>query len=129
MVQPVLLGNVCLDRAKLSLVERNAIRITDLTGEVKRDGLLDVAEVLAEVRGVDLVIADPPWDEYDRRPGVAAPDLAYPLLSPEEIAAHIDAAFDCAAPGARLLMWACWPLLTPWLQSPLALDHIDLAGG
>lgn len=80
----------------------------------------DVSALLAEHKGAGarLVIADPPWDEYENRPGVAAPDLSYPLLSPEKIAEHIDAAYDCAAPGARLVMWACWPLLAPWLAKP-----------
>lgn len=80
----------------------------------------DVSALLAAHRGAGarLVIADPPWDEYQNRPGVAAPDLSYGLLSAEQIAAHVDAAYDCALPGARLALWACWPLLIGWLGAP-----------
>ncbi len=70
-----------------------------------------IADVLPTVRGAALIVADPPWGEYDQRPGSAAPDSRYPVLSLAEIAAHLDAAYDSAAPGGRLALWYCWPLL------------------
>lgn len=71
----------------------------------------DVAELLPTVRGATLVVVDAPWSEYDQRPGAAAPDLSYPVLSMDEIVGHIDLACSSAAQRARMLLWCTWPLL------------------
>ncbi len=89
----------------------------------------NVSDVLATVEtgSVALVIADPPWDLYSQRPGVAAPDLSYSLLTPAQIGAHMAAATALLCPGGRFALWACWPLvvevldgrpLPPWLAVP-----------
>jgi len=89
----------------------------------------DVAEVLAEVEtgSVSLVVADPPWDIYNQRPGVVAPDGVYGVLSQQQIGAHMEEAAGCLADGGRLALWTCWPLLVevldgralpPWLDVP-----------
>lgn len=64
-----------------------------------------------------LVHADPPWGDYDQRPGQAAPDLTYPVLTTAEIAGHLRLAYRVAAPGGRLVLWWCWPLLAEALGS------------
>ena len=89
----------------------------------------DVAEVLATVEpgAVDLVVADPPWDAYREKPGVADPSLTYTLLTEEQIGAHMASATALLRPGGRLALWTCWPLLVdavnaserpPWLRVP-----------
>ena len=67
---------------------------------------------------VDLVVADPPWDLYRERPGVAAPDLAYSLLTELEIGAHLGSSVALLRPGGRLALWTCWPLLAEALSGP-----------
>ena len=69
---------------------------------------IDLAEQLG---GATLIIADPPWSEYEQEAGDADPSAAYPVLSLDEIRRHIDASLGAARPNARLAMWACWPLL------------------
>ena len=71
----------------------------------------DVAEILAECKGATLVHADPPWSDYNNRPGVAAPDGVYDVLTWDDIDTHISAAYEFCAPGGRLVLWSCWPLL------------------
>lgn len=74
----------------------------------------DTSEAVAEARrhgGARLVIADPPWGGYERRPGVVAPDGVFPCLTLGEIAEHLDATAEAARPDARLVVWHCWPLL------------------
>lgn len=75
----------------------------------------DIRTTLA-VRGAALVHADPAW-RYAREAGVANPEThdIYDGMSEAEIAALLDAAYDCAAPGARLVCWATWPKLTEFL--------------
>lgn len=75
----------------------------------------DVAEVLREVRGARLVVADAPW-RYSQAPGVANPEAndIYAGLTDAEIVAHLDAAYDCAAPSARLASWYTWPKDHEW---------------
>lgn len=77
----------------------------------------DIRDTLT-VRGAALVHADPPWG-YSENPGGANPDAAgiYSSMSDAEIAALLDAAYDCAAPGARLVCWATWPKLTEFLSA------------
>lgn len=75
----------------------------------------DVAEILAECRGARLITADPPW-RYAREAGVANPENQgiYSGLSETDIAAHLDAAFDCAGPACRLAVWYTWPKDEEW---------------
>ena len=90
--------------------------------------LADVEAVLQELpeSSADLVVADPPWELYRERPGVAAPDGRYPVLGEAEIGAHLAAAVKVLRPGGRLALWTCWPLLVaalagpkpPWLRVP-----------
>jgi hypothetical protein len=77
----------------------------------------DIGHVLKDCpEGFDLVVADPPWDLYRERPGMAAPDLSYPCLPVEVITSHLEAAAMVARPGARILLWACWPLMVEWMS-------------
>lgn len=80
-----------------------------------------VDEVLAEVRGARLVVADPPW-RYAREAGGANPEEngIYAGLSESEIAAHLDAAYDCAAPACRLVVWYTWPKSAEWRAAGMA---------
>ena len=108
-------------------IELIRARVPELPAEVD---LLraDVSDVLAQVEpgSVDLVVADPPWDAYRERPGVAAPDGVYGLLTERQIGDHLAAAVELLRPGGRLALWACWPLvvealggkLPPWLRVP-----------
>jgi hypothetical protein len=76
-----------------------------------------VEDLLPSVHGARLIVSDPPWGEYEQRPGRAAPDSKYETLKLEDIVEHIDRAWMCAAPGARLALWYCWPLQSEILDS------------
>lgn len=78
----------------------------------------DVRELVREVRGAAFVHADPPW-LYAREAGVANPAThgIYAGMTEADIADVLDAAYDCAEPGARLLCWATWPKLTEFLTA------------
>ena len=89
----------------------------------------DVAQVLASVHpgSVSLVVADPPWDLYQREPGKADPSLQYSLLNESQIGEHLATAAGLLTAGGRLALWTCWPLLVdalsaverpPWLDVP-----------
>lgn len=77
----------------------------------------DIRDTLT-TRGAALVHADPPW-RYLQAPGVANPETndIYGGMSEAEIAAILDAAYECAAPGARLVCWATWPKLLEFLSN------------
>lgn len=79
----------------------------------------DVSEVLAEVRGADLVVADAPWlyQNNSGRSGFKAAESHYQCLRMPDILAHVDDAFDCAADDAYLLLWATWPTLDEWMTA------------
>jgi len=81
----------------------------------------DVAEILAEARGARLIHADPPW-RYAREAGGANPEQngIYSALSEATIAAHLDAAFDCAGPACRLAVWYTWPKSAEWRAAGMA---------
>lgn len=94
----------------------------------------DVAEVLAEVRDARLVHADPPWS-YSKgmwsmlgAKGDGLTDGAidgccgeqYTSITDHDIAAHLDAAFDCAAPASRLVCWYTWPKAAEWRAAGMA---------
>ena len=76
-----------------------AARVPALPAEIDLQ-CADVAEVLGQVgRGsVDLVIADPPWDLYREKPGVADPAGVYSCLTEDQIAAHMATAVPCGCP-------------------------------
>jgi hypothetical protein len=78
----------------------------------------DLFDVLADVRGAQLVHADPPWD-YNQNPGGANPDTAgiFATMTDDDITRALDLAYDCALPGARLVCWATWPKLLEYLTS------------
>lgn len=78
----------------------------------------DVRDVVRDVRGATLIHADPPW-QYAREAGVANPEThdIYGGMTEADISAVLDAAYDCAEPGARLVCWATWPKLMEWLQA------------
>jgi hypothetical protein len=88
----------------------------------------DVAEILAEASGAQLVHADPPWVYENAAVGGNADDQ-YPTLTLPRIVEHIDAAFDCAADGARLALWTTWPLLVDWLAVSAAMRWQYVTGG
>ena len=74
----------------------------------------DVADLLREVRGAKLVIADPPWT-YDQAPGVADPSLQYDVLSMAKIVDTVNASASCVdKAGARLALWMTWPQMGAW---------------
>lgn len=75
----------------------------------------DVADLLREVRGARLVIADPPW-MYEREAGAANPETfgIFAGLDMPTIVAHLDATYDCAGPDARLAVWYTFPKDQEW---------------
>jgi len=81
----------------------------------------DVAEMLADVRGARLIVADPPW-AYDREAGVANPGTRgiFDVLTMDQIVAHLDAAHDAAGPACRLAVWYTWPKAAEWTAAGLA---------
>ena len=90
----------------------------------------DVSAMLAAHKGAGarLVIADPPW-AYDNAGtrGNAADN--YDLLTNEGIAATVDAAYDCAADGARLALWVTWPKLGEWMTAAAGMRWRYVTGG
>jgi len=89
----------------------------------------DVAEVLADVEpgAVSLVVADPPWSQYQNAPGVVDPAGVYGVLSEAQIGDHMAQSARALMAGGRLALWTCWPLLVevldgrgmpPWLSVP-----------
>lgn len=80
----------------------------------------DLFDLLADVRGAALVHADPPWS-YQREAGGANPESCgiFATMTESDITRALDLAYDCAAPGARLVCWATWPKL---------LDHLSSGG-
>ena len=81
----------------------------------------DVRELVAEVRGAALVMADPCWQysEGAAGKGMAQPELngIYECMLDADISAILDAAYDCAKPGARLVCWATWPKLHEFIAA------------
>jgi hypothetical protein len=90
--------------------------------------LADVADVLPTVSGAALVHADPPWT-YNNTGTEGAAAGEYALLTDAGIAAHIDAAYDCAAEDAYLVLWTTWPKLTEWLAASAAMRWTYKTGG
>ena len=91
----------------------------------------DVAEVLSVASGARLVVADPSWAYSkgmwsmigacgDGLTGAAIADSVgeqYQSLSDAAIVAHLDAAYDCCAPDARLAVWYTWPKDAEWYDA------------
>lgn len=65
-------------------------------------------EVMDASRGVQLVIADPPW-VYARAAVEGAAADQYPLLTEADIAAHLSSAAQTGA--TRIALWHTWPKL------------------
>jgi hypothetical protein len=89
----------------------------------------DVAEVLREVRGVRLVHADPPWMYAAGVPGHGRMGDHYNGLLVPQIVEHVDAAFDCAAEDAYLLLWTTWPILAEWMSASHGMRWSYVSGG
>ena len=106
-----------------------AARVPALPAEIDLQ-CADVAEVLGQVgRGsVDLVIADPPWDLYREKPGVADPAGVYSCLTEDQIAAHMATAVTLTRGGGRLALWTCWPLLVGAIVSDRLPPWLDIEG-
>lgn len=84
----------------------------------------DVRDLVREVRGATLVVADPPW-QYETNPACKNHDdlsaggvPRYETMGMVEIAKIVDATFDCAAKNARLLLWCTFPQLGDWFAQP-----------
>tara|TARA_R110002126_G_scaffold28535_4_gene95107 strand:+ start:1640 stop:2350 length:711 start_codon:yes stop_codon:yes gene_type:complete len=89
----------------------------------------DVAEVLSQVgRGsVDLVIADPPWSQYEV-PGNDDPTNHYTVLTEDQIGEHIAEAVQRLRLGGRVALWCCWPLLVDAITSERLPAWLDVDG-
>ena len=74
----------------------------------------DAATVADVVMGARLVHIDPPWTYSNAAVRGNAAD-EYGTISMEQIAAHVDATFDAAAPDAYLFLWTTWPKLAEWM--------------
>ena len=90
--------------------------------------LADVASVLAEMRGAAMVHADPPWS-YDNAGAEGSAEAEYDLLTNAGIATHVDAAYDCAADDAYLVLWTTWPKLMEWRDASASMRWQYVSGG
>ena len=88
----------------------------------------DVAELLGEVRGAALVASDPPWSYANEGCRGTAVD-EYDTITNADIAGHIDAAFDCAAPSSYLRLWCTFPKLAEWMDASKAMRWEYKSGG
>lgn len=79
--------------------------------------LCAVSELVAERPGAQLIMADPPWSYNVKGENVRSAEEHYALISNEDIAADLEAAYDMAAPGARLVVWCTFPKLGEWFQA------------
>jgi len=74
----------------------------------------DVAELLDEVEGASLVVADPPWS-YRNAGAEGNADTQYELLTNAAILEHVDEAYTSASENAYLALWCTWPKLDEWM--------------
>ena len=90
----------------------------------------DIGATLDDIEpgSVDLVIADPPWDSYERDIGVASPPGIYKCLSAANIGEHMARAASLLRPGGRLALWTCWPILMDALSASQRPPWLDVAG-
>lgn len=70
--------------------------------------LASVEEVIAEVRGATLIVADPPW-QYEQATVHGNAAQHYDLSTQATIVAALAASYQSAAPDARLVVWTTWP--------------------
>jgi hypothetical protein len=77
--------------------------------------LATVEQVIAEVRGAALIVADPNWT-YDLAWVNGAAGKHYELGSMPTIRENLANAFECASKDSRLVMWATWPKLGDWMR-------------
>jgi len=88
----------------------------------------DAAGVASVVTGARLVHTDPPWTyEISGLRGHATNH--YDTISMVQIAAHLTAAFDAAAPDAYLFLWSTWPKLVEWIGASAAMPWRHVTGG
>lgn len=90
--------------------------------------LSDVRSVIAEVGDVSIVHADPPWS-YDVKNRNGGANKHYPLCDEQEIATHLDAAYDATLADAYLLCWSTWPKLGKWFDAARGMRWQYLSGG
>jgi hypothetical protein len=65
-----------------------------------------------------LIHADPPWVYANAGArGVAADE--YDLLDLPAIVRHVDASFDVAEDGSRLILWCTWPQIGGWIRATI----------
>ena len=90
---------------------------------------VDVADLLDEVCGASLVHADPPW-AYDNQRIHGATDGHYiDVAGMDPIVSVVDAAFDCAAEDAYLLLWCTLPMLADWFAASTGMRWTYKSGG
>jgi N6-adenosine-specific RNA methylase IME4 len=74
----------------------------------------DVADLMPDVCDAALVHADPPWIYRNAGNRGNAADQ-YDLITMQQIAEHLDCAYDCAAENAYLVCWTTFPMLAEWM--------------
>lgn len=85
-------------------------------------------EVITDVRGASLIVADPPW-EY-RNTGLSGAACGhYSLSTVGRIRDVLHTAHLSALPNARLAMWATWPLMGEWMAATASKDRAVWAWG
>ena len=86
------------------------------------------ADACALVSGAALVHADPPWS-YDHAAVRGSASAEYDCIGIDEIAAHLDAAWDAAGSDCYLVCWCTWPKLAEWLAASSAMRWRYVTGG
>lgn len=81
----------------------------------------DVTEILKEVRGARLIMADPPW-QYSvgaAGKGVAQPEEngIYECITDEVIVNHLSLSYECGQDASRLAVWYTWPKDAEWYDA------------
>ena len=95
------------------------------------------ADACSLVAGAALVHADPPWiygqpshQETGVKPRINGDASGkYDCISNVEIASHLDAAWDAAAPDCYLVCWCTWPKLAEWLAASSGMRWRYVTGG
>jgi hypothetical protein len=90
----------------------------------------DVAEVLAEVTGATLVVADPPWVYGQRISGSGkGADDHYECLAMADILGHLRLALACCGPSARCVVWTTHSQMPEFLSHAVRADDVTTLGG
>ena len=84
-------------------------------------------DAYADVKGAALVHADPPWSYRNTQEGAAAG--AYSTITDQDIAQHLDRAFDAAADDAYLACWCTMPKLGEWFAASSGMRWRYLSAG